>query len=440
MITGDVTKWLTLGTGVGIEIRGGDLQVTIAKMRLREIRVVASITIHDFRNRAALDWGSEYEAFLKEHASAHLTATVLLPRDEVIVRQLPVPGVKAKDLEAAIRYQIDSLHPYPEDTVTFGWARLPAEPLLLIGIAQRDVVDQYAALFAEAGIRAASFTFSPAVVYSVVRMAAAPPSEGFLVVEPLDEEWEAYGESESRPLFSATFDLPPERVVALAAAELRLDPEVEPVRLVELLPSPSQVPGEWNLSEHLLSYATALVGACPWLALSANLLPREQRSRSSRTIYAPTVALAAMLLIMLVVLGAYGSVKDSSYRSAIESEIAKYADDAARVQELDTRIEELRARRELLRRFRNRTHHDLNALLGLTVALPPPAWIRTLDITRTQIDISGEAPEADRLLELIDESPLFKNSEYTSQISGSGALQSFSIRSVREFGEPGGGE
>ncbi len=437
MITGDISKWASIGTGVGIEIRGDDLVVTIAKVRPKGVLVPGATVIHNFRERPAAEWGAEYEKFLKDNNSAHLTATILLPREAIIVRQLPVPGVSRRDLDAALRFQIDSLHPYPEDTVTHGWAKLPDRPVVVIGIARTEAIEQYAELFAEAGVRAASFTFSVAVIYSAVRLLTKPPADGFLVLEETAEQWEAYGESPSRPVFSALFDLPPERAVALAAAELRLDPGIEPVHLLDLLPAPVQVPEGGDLSQHLLSFATALTGACPWLALSANLLPAARRSQSSRALYAPTVALAALLLVMLVTLGAYGGIKDRSYTHALEQEIEKYAADAGKVHDIEASTEALRARRETLRGFRMRTKDDLNALLELTHALEPPAWVRNVQITRTQAAVTGEAPEPDRLLQIIDSSPLFRNSEYTSPISGTGELKNISIRAQREFGAPG---
>ena len=49
---------------------------------------------------------------------------MLLPRREVIVRQIALPGVAAKDLEGAIRFQLDTLHPYGDDEVVWGWSPL----------------------------------------------------------------------------------------------------------------------------------------------------------------------------------------------------------------------------------------------------------------------------------------------------------------------------
>ena len=143
MIPGNLKKWLALGTGIGIEIRGGRLIVTAVRVRPSGVRILASTTIERFRDRPADEWGAEYATFLKKIEGTHLTASVLLPRDEVILRQLTFPGVADRDLDAAIRLQVDSLHPYPEDE-DYGlagdldlWATA-SEPIFIVG-AGRDL-------------------------------------------------------------------------------------------------------------------------------------------------------------------------------------------------------------------------------------------------------------------------------------------------------------
>jgi len=440
MITGDFKKWLSIGIGVGVEVRGKDLLVTVARVLPKEARIIASVEIPGFRERPASEWGADINKFLKDLGCAHLACTVLLPRGEIIVRQLSLPGVGRKDLEAAIRFQADSLHPYAEDEASYAWAQLPNSPVVIVGIVRREALEHYTALFVEAGVRIAAFTFSAPVAYTAARMLVSPPPEGFVVLEQHDGEWEAYGESPARPIFSATFDAPPERVLALAASELRLNPESEPVRLVDLLPEPAKAPREWDPDRYAVSYATALAGACPWLALSLNLLPADKRSRNSRAVYAPTVALAAILAIMLSALGAFGGMKDANYVSAVESEIARFTQEAGRVAEIDAEIERLRARRDLLREFHARTRDDLNSLLDLTYLFEPPAFLNDVRIERNSVTVTGEAPEAARLLEILDASPLFRNSEFTSPISDAGDMQRFTVRLQREKPEAGGAQ
>jgi hypothetical protein len=55
--------------------------------------VLGELTIPRFREQPAAEWGENYAAFLEKLGARHLAATILLPRDEVTVRQVQLPGV-----------------------------------------------------------------------------------------------------------------------------------------------------------------------------------------------------------------------------------------------------------------------------------------------------------------------------------------------------------
>src|SRR5437870_9458044 len=120
----DLRTLLAFGSGVGIEIRSEDLGVTLTHVRPNGIRVAASTVIRNFRERPAGEWGSEYLRFLRENGGSHLAATVVAPRPEVIVRQIALAGVDSKDFAAAVGYQVETLHPYGEEEIAFGWQRV----------------------------------------------------------------------------------------------------------------------------------------------------------------------------------------------------------------------------------------------------------------------------------------------------------------------------
>ena len=81
-----------------------------------------------------------------------------------------MPGVSGKDLAGAVRFQLDGLHPYNEDDVVSSWTRLEHSSTVLVAIVRADVIQRYATLFAEAGIKIAGFTCSAAVIYSALRL------------------------------------------------------------------------------------------------------------------------------------------------------------------------------------------------------------------------------------------------------------------------------
>ena len=430
----DLRKLLQFGSGVGIEIGSSDLEVVAARVRPTGVKVLGRLVIADFASRPAAEWGAEYARFLSPLGLSHVSATVLLPRREVIVRHLSLPGVKGKDVDGAVRFQLDSMHPYGDDEVSWGWSPL-AYGAVLVGVTRQSAVQRYLDLFLAAGIKAVCFTFSAAAVHSAVRLNSANRGDGFLALGPAANGGvEVYGESQSRPVFTAEFQLPPERAALLGLAELRLAPETAPLKLEDVLPKPAVNPVENDLARNPRPYATALAGACPWLAPAANMLEPSQRQASSRAVFIPTVVLAAILLLVAGAVVAYSSYADRRYLESIEAEIAKVAPVALRADELDRQIQQARNRAQFLDQFRNLTREDLEALNELTRLIEPPAWITNAALARDSVRIAGEAPQTSPLLKIIDSSPLFENSAIeNSGKSNNGAGESFQIRAMRKY-------
>ena len=434
----DVRKLLAFGSGVGIEIHGNELEVVAARVRPSRVRVLGRLTIQNFAARPAAEWGAEYTRFLKSWGVGHLSATVLLPRREVIVRQVALPGVAAKDIAGAIRFQLDSLHPYGEDEVCWGWSPL-AYGAILVGLVRRAEVERYISLFTEAGILVSSFTFSAAAVHAAVRLnGAGHLSQGFVALSrSAAGAVEVYGESQTRPVFSAEFDLAAPRAASLALSELRLPPETVPFNLEDVLPKPSVNPVENDLSRNALPYATALAGACPWLAPSANVLPPEQRRRSARGIFIPTIVLAAAVLLVGGGLLLNAHLTERRYLRQLQAEITALEPVARHADALSIEIQQDRARVQLLDQFRNQTRADLNALNELTRLVEPPAWLNNITLNHDSVRIAGEAPQAASLVKILDSSPLFQNStlDVSSKVAGV-VGENYQIHATRKYPNP----
>src|SRR5580704_13368201 len=128
MIPAEIRKWFAFGRGIGVEIAGPhgseSLRITAVRVRPSGARVLDRLTVDDFPHQPAGVWGNDYANFVRKLDARYVAATVLLARKDVIVRQLNLPGVTDKDLGSAIQFQMDGLHPYPEDDVVSSWARL----------------------------------------------------------------------------------------------------------------------------------------------------------------------------------------------------------------------------------------------------------------------------------------------------------------------------
>jgi hypothetical protein len=432
MIAADFRKWLAFGTGVGIEMGRDDLTVTVVRLRPSGARVLGEMTIPRFREQAAAEWGGTYAAFLHKLGVSHLAATVLLPRDEMTVRQVSLPGVSDKDLAAAVRFEMDSLNPYSEEEAAFDWARIPRTSFILVGITRRSTLERYTALFSQAGLKVAALTFSAPAIYAAVRLLSHPSPDGFVALAESGGELEVYGESPAKPLYSARLDQSADRVRTVAVAELRLPPETEPVLLQDALPQPLAAPDGYDLSRSSLAYATALIGACPWPALALNLLPREQRQAASRLRYVPTAVLATLVLLMMGAVLAYPKYADRQYLGLLEAQMRKLDPQARRAADLDRQIATSRNRAQTLDNFRRHTQEDLDALNELTQLLAPPAWLNSLQLTRDSVNVAGETDQAAGLIKLLDGSRHFQGSAFALPLQRGANGEIFSIRTSRK--------
>lgn len=426
-------KWLAIGTGVGIEVAGNDLRVVVAKARPSGLEVEAFAVIEKFRERAATEWGAEYAAFARRAGVGRAPVTVVLPRQEVLVRQLSLPGVEERDLRAAVSYQIDSLHPYAEGEAVFTFARLPGTGTVLVGIARRQLVDEFANLLTEAGLRMAGFTFSAAALYGASRILVEPRGE-LLAAREAGEYLDVYGESDARPVFSGWFDDSVERLLPFAASELRIEMPDRTFGFAEILPPLRHAPEGYDAEVFASALAAAIVSACPRLALPVNLLPEERRTQTSRLKYIPTLTLAALVGVAALLLISQPSWQDRQYLQRLDQEIRTMDRQASQASRLDKDAEAIQSRIAVLDRYRLRSKADADSLREATNLVAPPAWLNMFQINRIDAYFSGEAEQAAALVKLIDESPLFKESTFGHGMAriGSGSAENFNIRAKRE--------
>jgi hypothetical protein len=431
MMSPGLKKFFAFGSGLGISIEGPrgteSLCVTAVRVRPTGAKVRDGFAIEDFRNTPAAEWGAAYADLVGKLGLQHVAATVLLPRHEVILRQIALPGVADKELAAAVNFQLDGLHPYDEGDVVAAWGRLEGTDAVAVAIVRRELIDGYNTLFAEAGVKLAGYTCTGAAVHSALRLFGHKPAGDLFAAEPLDGGIEIYGESASKPLFSAAFDLAPDgssdRAVALAAAELRLENAPQLLSLSALLNAEQPRP-----------YAAALTSACPMLSGSLNLLPAELRQGRSAWQWIPTVALGTAALLAAIGLALLPGYRNGTYLETLKQETAKVQPLAARASAMDKSIAAARANTLLLDNFRRGSKKDMDVLAAMTGLFSPPTWLQTMDVNAVQVAVTGETSQAEPLLKVLDESPLFEKSEFASAPSRNQGLERFSLRTKRTGG------
>ena len=243
---------------------------------------------------------------------------------------------------------------------------------------------------------------------------------------------EIYGESAARPVFSADFDLPPDRAVALAISELRLEPDQAPLSLGSLLPVPRTNPVANDLSQRALPYAAALCGSLPVAGLggqpaAAGATPVQLARHVHPKHRAGSAAASCGWRVWSRNLRSKTGA--TSRRSKPRSRSIE--PQAKRSAVLDREMLRAQARSRVLDEFRSRTKADLDSLNELTALLKPPTWTNMIDLAPGAATITGETDQAAPLLKLLDASPYFQNSTFVGSIAKSGGNEQFQIRTAR---------
>lgn len=435
-----IKRW---GTGCGIEIRGDDLVVVAVKSRRDGVHVLGRLVIAGFRGREPGEWGAEYARFQEELGLRHVAATVCLPRQEVIVRNLQLPAMGRKEMAAAVALQLDTMHPYGDEDVYHAYSVVSAQksrtgqvPLVVV-LAEAAVINSYADQFAAAAIPVASFSVAAAALHTALRVRWDEPTTPLVVGDFRSDRLELYGEAAGRPAWSSAFDLatvPAGRAMQLAYSDLRLS---EPASLVmageidevpdfpgfelkaveELLPAPVKSPEEFRLRRDLSALAVALESACPYIGWGTNLLPTDRRESNSRLMYVPTAALLTLVCLMGLAFIARPLLQNAVYSSRLEAETNSFDRVVFQVERNRKETGDARVKLEQLQILQTRTETDMRIMSELSNRIPDTIWLDNLEVNDAGIQMQGIAPEAAPLLAVINESSTVSGAKFSRSLA-----------------------
>ncbi len=427
-------RWTSFGTGVGIAIEAERLEFALVSVRPQGIQVLDALEIQRYRERPAAEWGAEYAAFLSKHKIKHIAALAVLPAKEVISRTLTLAGVGDGELDSAVRYQLDGLHPFAEEEAASSYARLeePHRECIAIGIARTDIINEYATFFEEAGVDLAGFATPASVYYSALRVLQRTPQDEFLAIRERESSLEIYAETKANPLYFVELQQEAARAIAIAASQVRLPEGGGEGKLAAYLPF-----AESKLAVSPLAYAAALNAALPRQCLAVNLLPAERRKAFSPWRWAPTLALLAAAIFVGVALYYFQDFSNRRLIAALDAEAQALSPRVAQVRSAETKRQAIQAKLDSLNEFSRQPREDLDSLRELTRLVPASAWMSRMEMSRGSVTMMGETEQATEILKIIDDSPLFANTEFTAQVGrAANNREVFQIRTQREKPKP----
>ncbi|HXJ80674.1 MAG TPA: PilN domain-containing protein [Candidatus Methylomirabilis sp.] len=186
-----------------------------------------------------------------------------------------------------------------------------------------------------------------------------------------------------------------------------------------------QLPDE-DIGAGMLALAVALGSRRPTL----DLLPQDVRPRTVST--GQLVTAGAVLLTILLGVGVIvgQGYKQHRYAERLTRAIRALDPEVRSVEGLSS---ELAQKKRLLETIQSIQHSDVRALpvlKELTERIPPEAWLRTLNMDKQGIEITGQASAANQLIPLLEDSPYLTSVEFTAPVTKAGDKEQFRIKAA----------
>jgi Tfp pilus assembly protein PilN len=436
---------------VGLTIRDGRVDVVALRAAFGTRRAVAAFSVPADEDAAAAIRSQLAEAGVRARR-----AHVGLPRRAVVAKAVELPAVAGADLRRMVGFELERHLPFPPSEAVFDFEVLDSGPdrpvrVLLVAVERRSQ-ERIHQLLRDAGLTARLIGVG---IHSLGRLGAGNLARGrvLLWLEATDAELAVV--VRGRVVASRAFPIPANGESRASALEgeiartLAALPEAERVDVAEVLvggQSPpafaadtlpvrtgvAAPPGIAVLEDtSLLALAVALErpGRRP---LVANLLPDELRPRPFPWPLATTAAIALVTLGIGLAIPGVAFVRERRTLTALEAGIARLAPEVRRAEQLAAEVE--RARREVatLRSFQEQGVRPLPILQELTDTLPTDAWLTTLSLDRSGLELGGFASAASQLIPLLEASPGLERVEFTSPVTKGRDREQFRLRATWE--------
>src|SRR6185295_13135945 len=101
----------------------------------------------------------------------------------------------------------------------------------------------------------------------------------------------------------------------------------------------------------------------------------------------------------------------------LRQEVRRLEPEVRKIKQVEAEIDTYQKRADVLTNFKASTAVNVGALNELSKLLPKNSWITSFALKEQVVEIIGLSDEASRLLRTLDDSPHFRNAEFTAPIT-----------------------
>jgi Tfp pilus assembly protein PilN len=448
--------------GLGIYI--GPEHVSLAHVRKRLLKVtllesrtypLASVAQPEDRIRNLTE---AVTAFVREARVEPGAVHLCLARQELLLNRLVLPAAARENLAQVLEYEIERVIPLPRDEIFFdyqmresGQGETGRLAVLVVSVPRR-VVHQYVEALEQAGIRPKSVVVAAAALgdYTAFCRGALAQPVALMVRDGRDSELAVFVDDQlvaSHVLRGAVVPSVAElnAMVRRDLAEVfhAVDAPVDLLVGTSRNGTPAAPDGTLDLfalasgrleapaaffeapEPALLSAVGAALGAVRESVVDINLLPAEHRPGLQEGLFVPLLLLVLAVVLALV----YGGsiiVRDEMTRRDLARQVEEMEPQVAAIKQQEADVRKFQGQIATL--TENQDRRMVQFLKELTDKIPSDAYLTTLRYRNGRIEMDGFATKSSELIQILENSPMFRNAQFTSPITqGQGGQERFSI-------------
>ena len=435
-----------LKTSIGIALDGEDMTLSSLQGNLSGGTFAQYMHVPDFQKRDIEELRQEVQLFLKNNLLGKDNIVIGIPRRDILLRYLDLPGEVSENLKQVIQYQVQSFEPTEEDSYYYDYTLLGRNPKnkrlsILLAMIHKNLLDDYLQKLFDLGIQPAAVTCSSLALANLflqnrknlqdknyILAHTTPSSLSLLLLqngvpvysqETTKEENQSWkelilketGEAVSRNRLDAESAI--EQIVLAgdasepAYAELKVDFE-ECIRLKDTVPIKSNESTAPYLEKAVSAIGLAFTGMTRHPTIKINLIPAAFRFKQSRWAYISAAVLGLIIIALLAGMFFHRQIQSRTLVEELDREITSRKDLVDRVMELRKETESLAGEIDFIEKLYQKQDVNLEVLQELTQLLPMDTYLTNYQYRDGKITLIGYSDSASDLVLTLESSPILK--------------------------------
>jgi Tfp pilus assembly protein PilN len=457
---------------LGISIADDTIHLAVVSKRFSKVEARGVLSLVDWKTRPLSELKTNVSEFFKTHRFADRRGTLVVSRQNTVMRQFSVPVGTQVNLAKVVEYQIVNFLPSEDATVVYDFTavRESAGTALQVTVfmVSKVVLEQELQLCQNLGINVDRVVPSGiALANSLAVLGDLFQSKNALFIRFENGHYEAMGisgrqlsvwrtgtssqeEGSLLELLRTEVDYLRSRANLGSDAPLDVWLAGRAGKAIDISPEALQVQhlgdmqqktfgldftpnalATQKVQDHLFSLVAGIGSLQKKVPAPLNLLPEEKRrpKESWQTYLLYGLVAANCLLIAALILR--GKMQAAHYSGELAGEVARLEPEVRKVRSSEDQLEQLHQKRDRLASLKSQNKVVLEALLEMSLILPKHTVMTDLSFKEGSMEISGFSAEAAALPQIIDSSGYFKEVEFLSAITRSSVSadkESFRLR------------